>query len=244
MPSDALKPPHLRNRLLAALPPDEFSKLAPHLREVLFFPGDSLHRPGEQIEQVYFLHAGIVSLMAVLEGGATVETVSVGHESAISGTIEGFGSLHAFTSALVQVSGSASRIPGATFRSILAESKDLSESINHYHMSVMAQVQQITACNALHDLTSRLDRILLVSGDRCADDIQLSQDSLAGMLGVRRSSVTVAARKASVIPGAIERYSRTVIKILNREKLECAVCECYGTIRRCIDVGFRRPHAG
>ena len=241
MTDNAHQIPYLRNRLLAALPSDELAKLAPHLREVVFFPGDALHRPGEQIEQVYFLHSGIISLMVVLEGGSTVETVSVGHEGAI-GTIEGFGSLHAFTRALVQVSGSASRISAPTFRSILAASVELKEAINHYHMSVMAQVQQTTACNALHDLTSRLSRILLLSGDRCADDIQLSHDQLAEMLGVRRSSVTVAARSLRD-SGAIE-YRRAVIRILNRDKLEDAVCECYRTMRRSIDVGFRPPRAG
>src|SRR6185295_18468603 len=115
-------------------------------------------------------------------------------------TIEGFGSLHAFTSARVQVAGSALRMAGLIFRSTLDESASLKESINHYHMSVMAHVQQITACNALHDLTSRL-----------------SQESLAEMLGVRRSSVTTA---AAILrgAGAID-YRRAVIKILDREKL-------------------------
>jgi CRP-like cAMP-binding protein len=231
--------PHLRNRLLAALSPDDFALLAPHLREGRLIRGDLLHRPGEQIEQVYFLTSGIVSLMAILEGGTTVETVSVGHEGAI-GTIEGFGPLQAFTSAKVQVSGSASRISGPIFRRILDERAELKETINHYHMTVMAQVQQTSACNALHDLTSRLSRILLLSADRCADDIQLSQESLAGMLGVRRASVSDAASTLRDL-GAIE-YRRAVIKILDRKKLEEAVCECYSTIRRAIDVGFRKTH--
>jgi CRP-like cAMP-binding protein len=173
--------------------------------------------------------------MAVLKGGTTVETASIGREGAI-GTIEGFGSLHAFTCALVQVAGSALRMPGPIFRRALDESASLKESVNHYHMSVMAHVQQITACNALHDLTNRLSRILLLSADRCADDIQLSQESLAEMLGVRRSSVTAA---AAILrgAGAIE-YRRAVIKILDREKLRSMVCECYSTIRHTIDVGF------
>ncbi len=233
MPLETLR---RRNRLLAALSSDEFAKLAPHLREVLFFPGDALHRPGEKIEHVYFLESGIVSLMAIMEGGTTVETVSIGHEGAI-GTIEGFGALSAFTCALVQVPGSAARMSGPLFRRILDESPDLREIINHYHMAVMAHVQQNTACNALHNLTSRLSRILLLSADRCADDIQLSQDTLAEMLGVRRSSVTAAARSLRD-SGAIE-YRRAVIRILDREKLENVVCECYRTIRRSIDVGFR-----
>ena len=229
------------NGLLAALSPYDRSLLAPHLREVILFPGDLLHRPGEKIEQVYFLQSGIVSLMAVLKGGTHVETASIGREGAV-GTIEGFGSLHAFTSARVQVAGSALRMAGPIFRSTLDESASLKESINHYHMSVMAHVQQITACNALHDLTSRLSRILLLSADRCADDIQLSQESLAEMLGVRRSSVTTA---AAILrgAGAID-YRRAVIKILDREKLRKMVCECYSTIRHTIDVGFNsRPPA-
>src|SRR5262249_19257737 len=109
-------------------------------------------------------------------------------------------------------------------------------------MSVMAHVQQISACNALHDLTSRLSRILLLSADRCADDIQLSQESLAEMLGVRRSSVTAAAALLRGA-GAID-YRRAVIKILDREKLRAMVCECYSTIRRTIDVGFNTMPAG
>jgi CRP-like cAMP-binding protein len=226
---------HVRNGLLAALSSDDFALLAPNLREALLLPGDLLHQPGEKIEHVYFLQSGIVSLMAVLEGGTTVETVSIGHEGAI-GTIEGFGSLHAFTSARVQVPGSALRMSSPIFRRTLDESAKLKESINHYHMSVMAHVQQITACNALHDLTSRLSRILLLSADRCADDIQLSQESLAEMLGVRRSSVTITATVLRAA-GAIE-YRRAVIKILDRDKLQKMVCECYPTIRRTIDVGF------
>jgi CRP-like cAMP-binding protein len=233
---------HLRNRLLAALSPDEFASIAPHLREVALFPGDLLHRPGEQIGQVYFLQSGIVSLMAVLEGGATVETVSIGHEGAV-GTIEGFGSLHAFTSARVQVAGSASRISGPIFRRLLDASPTLKEEFNHYHMSVMAHVQQTSACNTLHDLTNRLSRVLLLSDDRCDNHIQLSQESLAEILGVRRSSVTVAATSLRDA-GAIE-YRRAVIKVLDRKKLEEAVCECYPTIRRSIDSGFRTPcHRG
>ena len=233
----AKQTPHLHNRLLAALSPRDFALLDRHLREVLLFPGDLLHRPGEQIKQVYFLHSGIVSLMAMTEGGRTVETVSIGNEGAV-GTIEGFGALHAFTSARVQVAGSASRIPGAVFRRVLDESSDLKEAINHYHMTVMAHVQQTTACSALHDLTSRLSRILLLSADRCDDEIQLSHESLAEMLGARRSSVTTVAR-ALRDAGAIE-YRRAVIKILDRKKLEKIVCDCYPVIRRAIDKGFRK----
>jgi CRP-like cAMP-binding protein len=223
------------NGLLARLAQDDLALLRPYLREVSLFPGDLLHQPGEKIEQVYFLQRGIVSLMAVLEGGASVETASIGCEGAI-GTIEGFGSLHAFTSARVQVAGSALRMPGPVFRRTLDQSARLKEDINHYHMSVMAHVQQITACNALHDLTSRLSRVLLLSADRCTNEIQLSQETLAEILGVRRSSVTTA---AAILrgAGAID-YRRAAIKILDREKLRQMVCECYSTIRRTIDVGF------
>jgi CRP-like cAMP-binding protein len=229
--------PHLHNRLLAALPPRDFGLVAPHLREVLLFPGDLLHRPGEQIKQVYFLQSGIVSLMAILESGRSVETVSIGNEGAV-GTIEGFGALYAFTAARVQVAGAASRIAGAVFRRIIDESVELKEAVNHYHMTVMAHVQQTSACNTLHDLTSRLSRILLLSADRCNDEIQLSHEALAEMLGVRRSSVTTTARTLRDAK-AIE-YRRAVIKILDRKKLEKIVCECYPVIRGTIEKGFRK----
>src|SRR5262245_25291279 len=178
--------------------------------------------------------------MAVLEEGTSVETVSVGHEGAI-GTIEGFGSLHAFTAARVQVSGVASRIPGVTFRRILNERPALRETINHYHMAVMAHVQQNTASNAVNDLTSRLSRILLLSAHPCDDHIQHSHEALAEMLGARRSSVTTAAR-ALRDAGAIE-YRRADIRVLDRQKLEKLVCECYPTIRRTIDAGFWKAHS-
>jgi CRP-like cAMP-binding protein len=228
--------PHLRNRLLAALPPNHFAALEPHLREVLLFVGNALHCPGDPIDQVYFPHSGVISLMAVMQDGSMVETVSVGHEGAI-GTIEGFGSLRAFTCALVQVGGTASRISGANFRRIVAENAELREIVNHYHMAVMAIVQQTSACNASHDLTSRLSRILLLVGDRCAGDVRLTQEVLAGMLGVHRTSVT------SVIgelrnAGAIS-YQRGGIKIADRDRLKKIVCECYDTIRRSIDTGLQ-----
>jgi len=229
--------PHLQNRLLAALPSRDFSLLAPHLREVLLFPGDVLHRPGEQITQVYFLQSGIVSLMAIMEGGRSVETVSIGNEGAV-GTIEGFGALYAFTSARVQVAGAASRIAGPVFRRLIDESLELKEAINHYHMTVMAHVQQTSACNTLHDLTQRLSRILLISADRCNNEIQLSHEALAEMLGVRRSSVTTAAR-ALRDTRAID-YRRAPIRVLDRKKLEKLVCECYPVIRGTIEKGFRK----
>src|SRR5260370_12374268 len=100
---------------------------------------------------------------------------------------------------------------------MLDDSAKLKKSINHYHMSVMAHVQQITACNALHDLISRLSRVLLLSADRCADDIQLSQEALAEMLGVRRSSVTTAATMLRDT-GAID-YPRALTKLLHPENL-------------------------
>jgi hypothetical protein len=107
-------------------------------------------------------------------------------------------------------------------------------------MTVMAQVQQTSACNALHELTSRLSRILLLSADRCADDIQLSEESLAEMLGVCRPSVSVAASTLRDL-GAIT-YRRAVIKILDRKKLEKSSVRVYPAIRRAIDVGFRNTH--
>jgi CRP-like cAMP-binding protein len=138
----------------------------------------------------------------------------------------------------VQVAGGASRIAGPVFRRLIDESLDLKEAVNHYHMTVMAHVQQTNACNTLHDLTQRLSRILLLSADRCEDEIELSHEALAEKLGVRRSSVTTAARMLREAK-AIE-YRRAVIKVLDRKKLEKIVCECYPVIRGTIEKGFRK----
>lgn len=225
--------PHNRNRLLAALRPRDFAPLEPHLQIVPIARGEFLHLPGDEIEQVYFLHSGIVSLMAISEDGNTISTASVGSEGAI-GTIAGTGFVHAFTRALVQAPGVASKISVPHLRRAVSKSEAISDLLTRYHMALMCQVQQTSLCNSLHDAVSRLSRVLMVLSEQGeGDTISFSQERLADMLGLRRSSVTAAAQKLQT--RRFISYRRGRIEIINREGLKAAACECYEVVSRTLD---------
>jgi CRP-like cAMP-binding protein len=192
-----------------------------------------LHLPGDAIDQVYFLHSGIVSLMAVSEDGNAISTASVGSEGAI-GSIAGTGFVHAFTRALVQAPGAASRISASPFRRAVSKSEAISDLLTRYHMALMCQVQQTSLCNSVHDAISRLSRLLLVLSEQGGDDtVPFSQERLADMLGLRRSSVTVAAQALQA--RRLIRYRRGRIEIVNRKELKAAACECYEVVIRTLD---------
>ena len=185
---------HRRNRLLAAMRPQDYALLEPHLQIVLIDEGEYLHLPGEEIEQVYFLHRGIVSLMAISRDGDAISTASVGREGAI-GTIAGTGFVRAFTRAMAQTPVAASRIAISPFRRAVSKSEAISDLLTRYHMALMTQVQQTSLCNSVHDATSRLSRLLLLLNEQGDNGtISFTQDRLADMLGLRRTSVTLAAR--------------------------------------------------
>jgi CRP-like cAMP-binding protein len=124
---------HRRNRLLTALRPRDFALLEPHLQIVPIREGEFLHLPGDEIEQVYFLHKGIVSLMAISEDGDAIATASVGSEGAI-GTIAGTGFVRAFTRAIVQAPGVASRIAVSHLRRAVSKSEAINDLLTRYHM--------------------------------------------------------------------------------------------------------------
>jgi len=221
---------HRRNRLLAALRPGDYALLEPHLQIVPIAEGEFLHLPGEDIEQVYFLHRGIVALMAISEDGDAVATASVGSEGAI-GTIAGTGFVRAFTRAMVQSAGVASRIAVSHFRRAVRKSEAINDLLTRYHMALMCQVQQTSLCNSVHDATSRLSRLLLVLSEQGKDDtISFSQERLADMLGLRRSSVTVVAQ--ALQSRHLIRYRRGRIEIVNRKGLNSSACECYEVVSR------------
>jgi CRP-like cAMP-binding protein len=231
---------HRRNRLLAALRAGDYALLEPHLQIVPIVEGEFLHLPGEEIEQVYFLHRGIVALMAISEDGDAIATASVGSEGAI-GTIAGTGFVRAFTRAMVQAAGVASRIAVPHFRRAVRKSEAINDLLTRYHMALMCQVQQTSLCNSVHDATSRLSRLLLVLSEQSKDDtISFSQERLADMLGLRRTSVTVAAQ--TLQSRHLIRYRRGRIEIVNRKGLKAAACECYEVVSRTFDQ-FLEGHA-
>jgi CRP-like cAMP-binding protein len=222
-----------RNRLLAALPAADLALLLPHMKDMILEAGAVLQEQGERVEEVYFPHDGIVSLLAVMQQGDAIETATVGREGAV-GTLSGFGQRRSHTRDVVQVAGSASRIPAARFRKAAEESQAVRDVIVRYGEMLLVQVQQTAACNALHDVEARLSRWLLQARDRVdGDTIKLTHEFLSQMLGVRRPTVTVIAR--SLQDAGLIRYHRGHIEILDRRGLEARACECYGVIRRQID---------
>jgi len=182
------------NRFLATLPPHDFALLTPHLRTVTLERGTILHDAGDEIERVYFLHSGMVSLVAVLQSGAAVETATIGRAGVI-GASAGLGVKYSFGRAIVQLPGTAAWLSASQFHAAANGSQAIRDLIVHYSGMLLAQVQQSVACNVLHTMEARLCRWLLQAHD-CMDgnDIPLTQEFLGQMLGVRRTTVTLAAQ--------------------------------------------------
>jgi CRP-like cAMP-binding protein len=218
------------NHLLASLSREVFSLLEPALNEVSAPQGTLFLDAGEPIDQVYFPHSGMISLLVVTRDGDMVETSTVGREGAV-GLHRGFGARRSFTRAIVQIPGRFLVVSARDFQELTLRSSDIREMISLYTEILWTEAQQIAACNAVHDASSRLCRWLLQSADRVESDLlPLTQEFLAQMLGVRRTTVTLLAQELHRT-GAI-KYSRGKITVLNRHHLEASACECYQVIRR------------
>ncbi len=232
-----------RNHLLAYLPENEFALLQPHLKDVPLKQGTVLAEQGDTIDQVYFPHSGMVSIVVVLSGGEkSVETATVGREGAV-GAIAGLGERNAIARAIVQVEGHGARIPARAFQAAVRQSPFLRDFIVRYQEMLLHQAQQSTACNALHEARPRLCRWLLQTRDRLdSDTVALTQEFLAQMLGVRRTTVTELAR--GLQSKGLVRYKRGKIEILDRQGLEACACECYEALRHQAEHYFPRTVTG
>jgi CRP-like cAMP-binding protein len=218
------------NCLLAALPEQAIALLAPDLRQVSLPQGVVCYGAGDPIDQVYFPWTGLISLLVTTGGGAMVETSSVGREGAV-GVQCGNGPCLSFTRAIVQIGGNFWVISAPRFEAATSRSTELRELIFAYTATMWAEAQQNAACNAIHDGSSRLCRWLLQCADRTGSErVLLTQEFLAEMLGVRRTTVTLLAQELQ--KGGILRYSRGRITILDRAALEARACECYEVIRK------------
>lgn len=218
----------LDNKLLAGLPRLQFDLLAPHLSSVTLTQGIVLVEPGDEFDHVHFPHNGMLSLLAVLKDGRAIETATVGREGVV-GAMAGLGLYKSMIRVVVQMPLTASRIPAAQFRKAAAASEAMRAQCIQYNEVLLSQARVTAACNALHVVEARFCRWLLQSSDRAGSDtVNLTQEFLAEMIGVRRTSVTEVATR---MQGAgIITYSRGVIRILNRPALEMASCECYQTL--------------
>ena len=218
----------LDNKLLASLPRDDFDRLLPHLTTVLLPQGLVLFESGDEVDQVYFPQYGMLSLLAVLRDGKAIETATVGREGVV-GAMAGLGLYKSLVRVVVQMPVSVSKIAATHFRTVAAGSDPVRNLCVRYNEVLLSQARVTAACNALHSIEARFCRWLLQSADRAANDtVALTQEFLAEMLGVRRTSVTEVASKVQSA-GAIT-YSRGVIRILDRPALLRMSCECYETL--------------
>jgi CRP-like cAMP-binding protein len=213
------------NSLLAVLPSEIYQELAPHLEEISLVAKDVLYEPGEVIQYAYFPIQSTLSLVTVLENGSTVETGLVGHEGML-GIPMLLGLPVSPCRAVVQIAGRAFRIEAVQLKMAFDLGGTLQHLLLRYIQARLTQASQNAACNSQHPLEARLCRWLLSVQDSVqSQELAVTQETIAEMLGVRRSSVTVAAR-ALQQAGMID-YKRGRITILSQEALEARSCECY-----------------
>lgn len=217
------------NRLLAALRSADRGHLEPHLKVVALRRGQVLFEPGDDVTLTHFpCRVTMASLQVVTASGREIEAATVGREGAIGGIVSA-GSKPAFGRAVVQAPGAAFRIETARLEEAKSRSPAVGDLFDRYADTVVAQLMQSVACNALHDIEQRACRWLLAAHDRTGEDlIHLTQESLAEMLGVQRTSVTAVSR-ALQAKGLI-RYRRGRVEVLDRAGLEHAACECYRAV--------------
>jgi len=220
----------VRNLILLGLPAGEYSEVFKKLEFVELPTHSVLHEAGERINYAYFIDSGLASVLNVLSDGKSVEVGLAGKEGFVGlALVVGFSS--GSTRVIMQVGGSGYRIAAADLVQALSGCTNLEKTLNRYAQQLGMQATHVAACNRLHEVDERLARWLLMSQDRLGDDIvPLTQEFLAHMLGTRRASVTVGAgilQKAGLIT-----YNRGSVKILDRDRLEEASCECYAAMRR------------
>jgi CRP-like cAMP-binding protein len=222
-----------KNHLLAALPEDELRRLRPLLHTVSLRRRQILQKQHEPIQHVYFLNGGVASIATVFANGSMVEVALVGDQGMVG--IEAFFSDRpvAAGEALVQVVDDASdaeRITVEDFRRELVTHRALWRIVGRYAQTKLAEIFQTAACNALHPVRERCARWLLLTHDRMHQpEFGLSHDLLAVMLGVTRPTVTEVA--GALQDAGVVRYKHGRLKIIDRQKLEAASCECYAIMR-------------
>ena len=219
----------VENRLLGLLPVDEYERLRPHLRPVSFSLGEVVYEFGGQLDYVFFPTTSIISLLYTMENGASAEMGLTGNDGVVGiALFMGGGTMP--NRAVVQSAGSALRMKAKVLQDEFALGGNFQQLLLRYTQALITQISQTAVCNRLHSVEQQLCRWLLLSHDRVqADELIMTQELIADMLGVRREGVTVAAGHLQDI-GAIS-YVRGRIQILNRQRLEEAVCECYRVVK-------------
>jgi CRP-like cAMP-binding protein len=228
------QPGQSSNLLLSALSRDDYAQLRPHLAEVRLKQKAVLQEAHSPITHAFFPLSGMISLLATFETGEAIEIAAIGREGAI-GTRPGLPPQPAFAKAIVQLPGTALKIDIHRFQEAAQKSVAITHVATCANEVMAINLQQSAACNALHNLESRLARWLLHCHDRIdGDDLPLAHEFLSQMLGVRRTTVSLAAH--TLQNAGVISYRRGKIRITNRKALETISCDCYMMVKRNIDL--------
>jgi CRP-like cAMP-binding protein len=232
-PAWLAKPGPRQNHLLDALPAEDYERLAPHLELQKLELGDVLYEPGRAMRYVYFPTTAIVSMLYVMEDGASAEIAIVGNEG-ILGISLFMGGESTPSRAVVQSAGYGYRMRAQLLKNEFERYGTLMHLLLRYTQALITQMAQTAVCNRHHSVDQQLCRWLLLSLDRLAsNELTMTQELIANMLGVRREGVTEAARKLQTA-GLVE-YRRGKITVLDRPRLQSRSCECYAVVKKEFD---------
>ncbi len=223
--------PHapFQNRLLAALPAEDYASLLPHLELVPMPLGHVIQDSGVQMSHIYFLTTAIVSLLCLTKDGASAEVAVVGNEG-IVGIHVFMGGDTTTSRAVVQTAGYAYRLKRHMLNDEFNRAGSMQRLLLHYTQALLTQTGQTAACNRHHSLDQQLCRWLLLRLDRLhSNSLAMTQELIASMLGVRREGVTEAAGRLQ--NAGLIHYSRGKITVVNRSRLEACACECYEVVK-------------
>jgi CRP-like cAMP-binding protein len=225
--------PARKNHLLSVLQEAEWARVSPHLVRVDMPLGQVVYESGDRLNHVYFPVTAIVSLLYVMEDGASAEIAIVGNEGLI-GIALFMGGETTPSRAIVQSAGEAYRLDARILKQEFHRAGPVQRLLLRYTQALITQMAQTAVCNRHHSIDQQLCRWLLLSIDRLpSNELKMTQELIANMLGVRRSGVTEAALKLQ--DAGLIRYSHGHIEVLDRPGLEARVCECYSVVKREFD---------
>lgn len=217
------------NRLLSALPAEEYHRLLPQLEPVTLALGAVVYESGKRLHSVYFPTTSVVSLLYTMADGTTAEMGLTGNDGVV-GIALFLGGDTTPNRAVIQVAGGALNMKAKVLQEEFARGGALQHVLLRYTQALITQISQTAVCNRLHRVDQRLCRWLLLCHDRVrSDELRMTQEFIANMLGGRRESVTVAAGRLQ--DAGLIQYARGHIKIIDRKGLEAAVCECYQIVK-------------
>jgi len=219
-----------KNHLLAALPDEDFERLLPALELVTMPLGEMIYEPGRQMQHAYFPTTSIVSLHYVTESGSSAETAGVGNEGIVGVPIF-MGGESTSSSAVVQTAGYAYRLESQELKKEFTRGGFLQQLLLRYTQALMTQMGQSAACYRHHSVEQRLCRWLLLTLDRCeSNELVMTQELVASMLGVRREGITEAV--GNLQRAGLINSRRGHISVVRREGLETTACECYKVVKK------------